>query len=237
VARELAGSFRVIEPFQRGSGGEPLTVARHLADLHELIEARCGGVPPALVGHSWGAMLALACAAEHPDSVSSLVLVGCGTFDPAARAEFKQTCDERMAKLDLKDRMDRLTQEYTDPDERLAAMGALFERIESFDLAPGGDEGESVDARAHEETWADMLRLQAAGVYPAAFSAIRASAIMLHGAYDPHPGRMIHAGLTHVMPQLEYREWERCGHYPWRERACRDEFNSALREWLADHLE
>ena len=37
VARELSDAFRIIEPLQRGSGEEPLTVARHIADLHDLI--------------------------------------------------------------------------------------------------------------------------------------------------------------------------------------------------------
>src|SRR5881397_3652262 len=84
VARGLADSFRVFEPLQRGSGPEPLTVARHVADLHDLLERRCGNARPALVGHSWGAMLALAYAAEHPGRAASLVLIGCGTFDKAA---------------------------------------------------------------------------------------------------------------------------------------------------------
>jgi pimeloyl-ACP methyl ester carboxylesterase len=77
-----------------------------------------------------------------------------------------------------------------------------------------------------------MLRCQAEGLYPAAFERIRGPILMLHGAYDPHPGRMIHATLARVMPQIEYREWERCGHYPWLERVCRDEFLAALTEWL-----
>jgi hypothetical protein len=34
------------------------------------------------------------------------------------------------------------------------------------------------------------------------------------------------------MPQLEYREWARCGHYPWIERAARDDFFACLRSWL-----
>ena len=38
------------------------------------------------------------------------------------------------------------------------------------------------------------------------------------------------------MPQLEYREWERCGHHPWREKAVRDEFFAVLRQWLGQHL-
>ena len=89
VARGLADRFRVLEPWQRGSTGVPLTVARHVADLHELVESRCGGARPALVGSSWGAMLALAYAAAHPHQAGSLVLIGCGTFDPSARARMR----------------------------------------------------------------------------------------------------------------------------------------------------
>jgi len=37
LARGLSASYRVIEPFQQGSGGERLTVAGHVADLHEII--------------------------------------------------------------------------------------------------------------------------------------------------------------------------------------------------------
>jgi pimeloyl-ACP methyl ester carboxylesterase len=231
VARELAGSFRVLEPFQRGSGAEPLTVARHVQDLHELIESRCAGAPPAVVGHSWGAMLALAFAAAHPRSAVCLVLVGCGTFDPQAREQFRRNCEERTSP-DLRQRLERLAQEVPDPNERLRATGDLLLPLYSCDPVEGPPEFEACDARAHQETWDDMLRLQAEGAYPAAFAAIRGPVLMLHGAADPHPGRMIRASLAPYLPQLEYREWDRCGHYPWLEKAAWDEFYSALRDWL-----
>ncbi|MGH9720581.1 MAG: alpha/beta fold hydrolase [Bryobacteraceae bacterium] len=205
VARGLADSFRVSEPFQRGSGDQPLTVARHVADLHQLIEALAGAERPALVGSSWGAMLALAYAAEHPVSCDRLVLIGCGTFDLAARAQLRATLDERNA-------------------GKVAPY--------SYDPVQEDPKIEPYDPRAHEETWSDMLRLQEAGVYPAAFSKIKAPVLMLHGAFDPHPGRMIRDGLLPVIPQLEYREWERCGHFPWLEKAVRDEFFVLLRGWL-----
>ena len=66
IAKGLSGSFRVVEPWQRGSGSVPLTVARHVADLHELVAKLGGDTPLAIVGHSWGAMLALCYAAEYP---------------------------------------------------------------------------------------------------------------------------------------------------------------------------
>jgi hypothetical protein len=35
--------------------------------------------------------------------------------------------------------------------------------------------------------------------------------LMAHGMYDPHPRRLISAGLRPYLPQLEYRELEHCG--------------------------
>jgi len=92
------------------------------------------------------------------------------------------------------------------------------------------------DMRAQQETWNDMIRLQEEGVYPAAFAAIKGTVIMLHGAEDPHPGRMIHRSLQGYLPQIEYREWQRCGHCPWLEREARDEFFKVMRDWLGRKL-
>jgi pimeloyl-ACP methyl ester carboxylesterase len=236
VARELAGWFRVLEPLQRGSGAEPLTVARHVADLHEVVESHCNGVRPALVGHSWGAMLALAYAAAHPGRAAALVLIGCGTFDPVARDRLRGIVEERLDD-DVRRRMKRLVEEYPDPDQRLSVRGKLLKPLYSYELISTDEEPEACDARAHHETWEDMVRLQREGVYPAALAAIEAPAIMLHGAVDSHPGRMIWTSLRPYVPQLAYREWERCGHYPWLERYVRDEFLTVLRDWLARAFE
>jgi pimeloyl-ACP methyl ester carboxylesterase len=232
VARGLADAFRVLEPLQRRSGAEPLTVAGHIADLHELLEARCGDGRPALVGHSWGAMLALAYAAAHPGRAVALALIGNGTFDLVARDRLHVVVEQRMDD-GLRRRLTELPQEVPDPDERLDVMGQLILPLYSCDLLPADQEAVTYDARGHHETWQDMVRLQGEGTYPAAFAAIKVPVIMLHGAVDPHPGQMIRDGLLPYLPQLEYREWRRCGHYPWREKGVRDEFFSALRHWLA----
>jgi pimeloyl-ACP methyl ester carboxylesterase len=232
VARELADQFCVLEPFQRASGDEPLTVARHVEDLRQLVASSCGETKPAFVGSSWGAMLALAFAATHPDKAGPLVLIGCGTFDPVARQRLRETTRERMSPF-LQQRLEQLTGEYPDPDARLRATAQLLNPIYTFDPIGPDIEVEACDARGHHETWEDMLRLQSSGVYPSAFVAIRSPVLMLHGSYDPHPGAMIRANLQGYLPHLEYREWDRCGHYPWLETAVRDEFFTALREWLA----
>ncbi len=198
VARGLMNSFQVMEPFQRGSGNVRLTVAQHVADLHELVDGH------ALVGSSWGAMLALAYAAAHPQAAGPLVLIGCGTFDNVARASYQATLERRMSQ-----------------NESL------------YDYDTEEPEPSEFDERAHQETWDDMLECQVSGLYPAAFAAIRSPVLMLHGIYDPHPGRMIRDSLLPFVPHLHYREWERCGHYPWLERAVRADFFATLRTWLA----
>lgn len=232
VAMQLKDSFQVIEPFQqRSRPGKTLTVADHVSDLLDLVNDECPQEPPALVGHSWGAMLALAFAAAHPESAGPLVLIGCGSFDTAARERMNAVRRERLGP-DLKERMTRLEATVKDPDKRLAIFGRWMQEADSYDLVIRRQETLEFDAAGHEQTWADMMRLQEEGVYPAAFAAIKGPVVMLYGNYDPHPGEMIFDGLRKYMPQLEYRQWEKCGHYPWLERAARDDFLAVLKAWL-----
>jgi pimeloyl-ACP methyl ester carboxylesterase len=232
IAQGLADRFRVLEPWQRGAGESPLTVARHIADLSRVLENHCPGERPALVGESWGAMLALAFAAEFPQRVAALALVGCGTFDDASRARMHEILAERIDP-DLRRRVKGIPAKITNPDERLREQYRLVQPLYFWDpIDPAPGLFNHFDAQAHRETWDDLLRLQESGRYPAAFSAIGCPASMFHGDYDPHPGRMIREGLRPSIPHLEYREFQHCGHFLWNEREAAGEFFSALRGWL-----
>jgi pimeloyl-ACP methyl ester carboxylesterase len=231
VARELADSFRVLEPFQSGIA---TTVAGHIADLHQVVESRSDSVAPALVGHSWGAMLSLAYAAAHPDKAGPIVLVCSGTFDLPSREMLSANMAKRMDS-DIRRRFEQVDQ-LKDPNARFLALGDLTMQLYSYDLLTTDQEIDESEPGSNSETWEDMVRLQGEGVYPAAFAAIKSPVLMLHGANDPHPGQMIRASLAPHIPQLEYREWDRCGHYPWLEKSTHDEFFSVLRSWLAKQL-
>lgn len=236
VARRLGDTFQVLEPFQRGSGEKPLTVARHVADLHDVLASRFGDRRVALVGHSWGAMLALAYTAEHAERVASLMLIGSGTFSVAARVRFRAILEAR-TDASLRQRVRALDVECPDPDERLGRRARLTLPLYAYDIGSSDPGFDACDARAHQETWDDMMRLQEIEVYPQAFETIRAPVVMLHGAADPHPGEMIRASLHPYLPQLEYMQWERCGHYPWLEPAVRDDFFRVMVEWLQGHAD
>ena len=214
LAQLLADPWRVLEPWQRAT-----TVADHISDLLDFITAQCSR-PPVLVGHSWGAMLALALAAAHPSSVSALCLIGSGTFDLEARAVFKAA----LAKL--------LPPEFEELPE--GEQFALIDRAYNVDPLPDDPlDHPGVERPTNDQSWNDMLRLQADGTYPAAFAAIRVPVLMIHGTEDPHPGELIRTSLAPYLPNLEYREYARCGHYPWRERGVRDDFARETRAWVA----
>lgn len=234
IARGISKSFRAVEPWQRGSGSVPLSVSRHVADLHELACDLGGDSPLAIVGHSWGAMLALCYAAEYPSKAGPIALVGCGTFDPAARNRMQATIEDRLDD-GLRDQLHRMSTELADPADRFIRTFKLTRHLFDYDpVDPYADkeESEPFDLKAYQETWDDMARLQADGTYPRAFEVIKSPVLMLHGQYDPHPGDLIRDGLLRHLPQLEYHDWQRCGHSPWIEKFAREAFFSALCEWL-----
>lgn len=234
LARDLAAHFRVLEPLQRRAGPVPLTVAGHVADLAAVLPDGA-----ALVGFSWGAMLALSCAAAHPRRLRSLALVGCGTYDAAARGVFHAAIAKRLGEEGGR-RLAELTALFevavddADRDLLLGRVRGLIEPTLDFDPLPGFDDEVEADGRGHQETWADVLRLQRAGVEPAAFASISCPGLMLHGDEDPHPGRATFEVLRRFVPQLRYRGFGRCGHRPWAERHAREPFLAALRAWLEE---
>lgn len=234
VAKGLSDDFRVLEPWQRVSGDRHLSVAVHVADLHELIESRCSAEAPALVGESWGAMLALAYAAEHPDTSGPIVLVGCGTFDVASRARIGAVIEERTTD-EMRKAIQRLDGEISASGkgmEKKMELSAHIYSYEPIDVPGEGQLSEPFDMKGHTETWNDMLRCQAEGIYPQTFTSITSSVIMLHGAYDPHPGKMTRNTLLPYIPQLEYQEFEKCGHAPEIEKHVKNEFFRVMRDWL-----
>ena len=232
LAAPLAPEFEVWEPFQRPSGEVEVTIDRHVTDLHDI----AAGVR-VIVGHSWGAMLGLSYAARYPADVQALALVGCGTYDAASRTEYKRRIDANLGTEGLR-RKEELRTAFEqaggapERDRLCKRIGELNLEAQSVELLPDETAELVVDAKGHEETWNDVLRRQAAGVEPRSFDAIEARVVMLHGEGDPHPGPMIRDSLLPHIPQLEYIEFARCGHEPWRERHGREPFLAALRSWL-----
>ena len=125
-----------------------------------------------------------------------------------------------------------------DPDARDAVVrqrGDLTMSIEAYELMDSVDdpsEALQYDGGANAETWKDVLRLQREGLEPQRFNRISCPVLMLHGYIDPHPGAATRDLLRRFIPHLQYVEFEKCGHEPWKEKHARNPFLSALLSWL-----
>lgn len=81
AARLVAAGFRVVQPDPRGSGGstgamEALTLHDLAADIAAVIEAsRAANVT--IIGHAFGNRIARTAAADRPDLVNMVILLGC----------------------------------------------------------------------------------------------------------------------------------------------------------------
>ncbi|MFN3985420.1 MAG: alpha/beta fold hydrolase [Rhodocyclaceae bacterium] len=98
-ARHLAHhGFSVFAPDLPGHGrsdGVPLAHIEALADWTARLVTALGLTRAALVGHSMGSLIALACTARHPDRVSALVLVGSVAPMPVAEPLLRAASDDR----------------------------------------------------------------------------------------------------------------------------------------------
>lgn len=92
----LGGRFRVVYYDQRGRGrsftGEgpgDVTVASEIDDL-DRVRASTGSERIAVLGHSWGTILAMEYAIRHPDRVSHLILMNSAPASHADAIEFRR---------------------------------------------------------------------------------------------------------------------------------------------------
>lgn len=188
--------------------------ARSIADLDEL-RRRWHADQVVLVGHSFGAALALAYAAAHPDRMAGVVHlsgVGIGDWRTPLRAELRRRqapYAARLAELDAKDR--------TWPEEvewrRLKWASDYADPASGLDLAtPMAETPLPVNYVANRSlmtfTDADTLTWAAA---------ITSPVLILHGAQDPRPAANATALAAHL-DDARTVILDGAGHVPWVER-------------------
>jgi pimeloyl-ACP methyl ester carboxylesterase len=81
ATRLVAAGFRVVQPDPRGCGGstgamEALTLHDLAADIAAVIEAS-GAANVTIIGHAFGNRIARTAAADRPDLVNRVILLGC----------------------------------------------------------------------------------------------------------------------------------------------------------------
>ncbi|MDX1624262.1 MAG: alpha/beta fold hydrolase [Gemmatimonadota bacterium] len=220
--RALARDHHVIAYDQRGCGRsgapedveQPLALSRHVEDLERVRKALDLG-PVAVLGHSFGSVLAILHALEHVESVTHLVIVG-----GAPTREFKEGYRRSVAEeLDAEDR-ERLAEIEAEPPsdeamhERFAiALPLYFHR----DL----DERERTSLLESVSFSAEVNRALAAGIEEydlgPALGHLRAPSLVIYGESDrvvrpEHP-----LAFRGKLPGGRFVAFAESGHFPFLE--------------------
>ncbi|MFF5961097.1 alpha/beta fold hydrolase [Streptomyces luteogriseus] len=230
VAGLLGDLATVIRWDQRGCGRSepcdgPWTVERFVADL-DAVRRHFGLDRTALLGHSWGAQLALHYTLAHPDRVGTLVYVSGTGIGPDSdwHGAYKENQRARLG-----ERLERLVlrRELTDTPKRDEAREREWAVLHWSAEFPDADR-----ATEHAERMADPWlginsacnkRLNAAarrvcgtpGLY-AACAGLEVPVLIVDGAEDIRPRSAVDS-LERALPHVTRVTFPQAGHLPWVE--------------------
>lgn len=229
----LAGERTLIYYDQRGGGrspakrAEPVGWREHVADLEAL--RTLWGLPRlTLVGYSWGGLLAMLYATEHPTRVERLGLVSPAPTWLAAREEFERRFQERNLAPGLQAERQALRQSGLRESDLEAYRRRVFElSVAPYFHHPANASGLTpfrVTARTQQEVWHSL------GDYDLrpSLRTVRCPTIVLHGDDDPIP--LATARATAEALEAPLHVLDDCGHVPHVEAP--DEFTDLLTRFL-----
>lgn len=238
---DMLGDIATVHRYeQRGCGRspevEPIGIETLVADI-EALRVAWGHPSWALVGHSWGATLALLYAIAHPQRVTKLAYVSGVGVTEAWKPEYRRIRDERLGARDVA--------RWVQVDERIAAgdrdpalemewaeflMKVDFADPSRLSKAPrpffAYPTNRGVNARLNAE-WTPLVD---SGVLRERARALRVPTLVLHGDGDPRPAWPARE-LAELIPGARFVLLDDVGHEPFWERP--EPLRGQLRGFLA----
>jgi proline iminopeptidase len=168
-------------------------------------------VPATLAGFSWGGLLALLFALEHPDQVEHLALIGPAPTFPEARASYNREFERRQsqpevaaarAELSKSGLRERNPEAFWKQAFELSVAGYFREPSRARNLTPF-----RVGARAQKAVWDSLKGMD----LRERLKSVKASTLILHGRYDPVPLSASEA-LADLLPNAKLVVFEDSGH-------------------------
>lgn len=209
---------------QRGGGlsevprEAPLTWRAHVADLEAIAAALTP--PPALLGFSWGGLLALLFALAHPALVARLALVAPAGTHAGVRAAFEREFAVRQsapAVVEARAALSRSGLRESDPDAfwrrafELSVAGYFKDPSRASNLTPF-----RVAARAQRAVWESLAGMD---LRPR-LGSLTTETLVLHGRFDPIP-LAASEELVRSLPNARLAVFEDSGHALYAEETTR----------------
>lgn len=226
VARHLSKTMGVLEPFQWCT-----SVPDQILELKTILEEH-GNLPITLVGFSWGAFLSLTIAAQYPEYVKKLILIGCPPFSDEDAKSISQVRKNRLKPTEqnlLSKLIDELDKDPCHDKEVL--YNQLVNLMDKADYYLKDFTEDSILEFQHdifEKVWPQAANLRKQGYFLDLANNIRCPVTFIHGDYDPHPIQ----GIQNIIEPSQFFILEKCGHTPWNEKEAKVEFFQFLLDQL-----
>ena len=198
------GRYRLLIPDQRGHGGSDAPEccygsSQFAYDAKLFLEA-LGVKRAAVAGHSLGSMVAISLAADHPDRVSKIILIGSTALVPVKRGDWLY--DNAAA---VKDRLDPATQFAKDwhPANQPTPVDPSFAEAMNADLY-----------RIPGHVWRGVMREFSSVPVGRHAADVKAPVLVLSGGKDPLFPAEHHQSLLKAFPQAKAHVFPDLGHNP-----------------------
>lgn len=246
----LADTARLVYYDQRGRGrstagvrAEQVSLASEIDDL-DAVRRHVGADAPVLLGHSWGAVLALEYALRHPDRVSALVLLNPAPASAADAAAFRAAYVARLGDAMARQRaiVEGAAYRAGDPDAVAARYRIHFapalRRPEDLErlmramhagFVRQGSTGILLARAAEDRIMADTWQVPGYDLLPR-LRALRMPALVIAGADDFIPVPLV-GHIAAALPRATLVTLPACGHFAYME--CPAEVRAAVRDFLA----
>lgn len=212
---------------QRGCGRSedvgPYDVAAFVDDL-DALRAYWGYEAWMVIGHSWGAHLALLYAIQYPERTARLVYMSGTGIDPGWHQDYRRNREAKLPPAEREClrllRQQQLTATGEELERLKAEEASLLGKTELYDVTRLDDvpryDRFPINYSLNAALNAQNNLMEETGGLGAKVSQVRAPTLVLYGEGDPRP-RWARAQLAQLIPDSRHATIARAGHEPWIE--------------------
>jgi pimeloyl-ACP methyl ester carboxylesterase len=229
LARQLSGKRGIVDAYQTGYSIEEL-IAELYGIIHEQAES-----PAIIIGHSWGAWLALMFAARHPGYAEKLILIASAPFEDQYVPGILETRLSRMPDQD-REKYESLLNRIATADDNIHSafkeLAGILRKTDAYNSSEYTSAEVKFNFHQYNSIWSEAERLRSGGELLEIAGSVNCPVLAIHGDHDPHPAEGVRIPLEDRLTDLRFWLLEKCGHEPWNEIHARQEFFSIMEQEL-----
>lgn len=229
LARDLSQRYGVMEPLQTKD-----TIDKVVEQLRSQISHK-SKEPVILVAHAWGAWISAILAAQSPELVKKLILIGTLPLRDSYQEEVELKREYYFTE-EQKHQYYWIKQKLNDPKEKdKSEVFVKYSRLcqLSDEYQPFNNEFDitdliKLDGNLYYKLYHEALKLRKTGKLLEYFKLIQCPLCIMHGQYDAHPLEGVIEPLLECEIPHRLSVIDDCGHTPWREKLAYEDFFRAI---------